>query len=207
MDRLDEMLGSVGPLLRRVDEILTVAGAPPDHPVWTELRRVRLLPWDAAQAVAALRAGELTEVAAELRATTRSYAELADALPAPGIWTGDAADAYDEARRRVAAHLSGGVDSLDERLSAAADLADATADWMTRTRDGLAAALAAVGTSAEALSLSFSAGADPPAAGDVRAAAEVAARVLGAVADGYESVPDVRHGSTDLTVALSHGVP
>jgi uncharacterized protein YukE len=199
MDRLDELLRLVGPLLRQVDEVLTVAGAPPDHPVWTELRRVRLLPWDAVQAVAALRAAELTDVAAELRAEARSYADLAEAMPAPGGWTGDAADAYDDARRRVAAQLSGGVDGLDERLAATAGLAD----WMTRTRDRLAATLATVGTSAEALSLSFSADVRPPAAGDVRAAAEVATRVLGAVADGYETGLEALRRSTDL--ALPHG--
>lgn len=206
MDRLDELLRSAGPLLRRVDETLTVAGAPPDHPVWTRLRQVRLLPWDAAQAVAALPAAELTDVAAELRAEARCYADLADALPPPGVWTGDAADAYDEARRRVAAHLSGGADGLDERLAATADLADAMADWMTRARDRLAATLAAVGTSAEALSLSFNTGVRPPPAAETRAAAEVAARVLGSIADCYETRPDVLRGSTDLTVALSPGL-
>ena len=44
MDALDEVMDTAGPLLRRVDELLSGLGAPPDHEVWTEMRRVRLLP-------------------------------------------------------------------------------------------------------------------------------------------------------------------
>jgi hypothetical protein len=202
MDRLDQLLDTAGPLLRRVDEVLTAGGAPPDHEVWARLRHVRLLPSDAVQAVAALRPADLTEAAPQLRAGADTYARTAAALPPPGPWTGEAADAYETARRRAATHLSGGPDSLEERLHATAALADALADWMTGARDGLASVLAEVLTSAEALSLFVHGDADPPAARDVTAAAEVAARVLGAVADSYDAALDLMHGTADLAVAV-----
>jgi hypothetical protein len=198
MDALDEVMDTAGPLLRRVDELLSNLGAPPDHEVWAAMRRVRLLPGDAAQAVAGLRAGELQEAAPELRADARGYAGIAEALPAPGTWTGDAADAYDTARRRTAQHLSGGADSLDERLEATADLADALIEWMDQTRGDLARTLAHVLGSAEALSLSSSAAIDPASTGEVIAAAEVGRRILQTVADNYELAADLLHGSADL---------
>lgn len=204
MDRLDDVLGPVAPLLKRVDQVLGAAGAPPDHEVWPVLRRVRLLAWDAVQAVAALRPDDLTAAAPELRDDARSYAGVADSLPQPGIWTGEAADAYEQARKRTAAHLSGGVDSLDERLEATADLADALTDWMRETRGGLAATLAEVMTSAEALSLSpvSHAVADPPAPREVEAAAEVAARVLRTVAERYDTVQELMTSSAPLATPL-----
>lgn len=201
-DRLDHVVQTAGPLLRRVDEVLTSAGAPPDHPVWAHLRRVRLLPWDAVQAVAALRPGDLADAAPELRADARSYAGIAATLPPPGPWSGDAADAYETARRRTAAHLSGGPDSLEERLSATADLADALIAWMTGARDGLALVLADVLSSAEALSLTVHSDARPPSARDVRAAADVAVRVLETVSDSYDRALDIVHGTADLAVAV-----
>jgi hypothetical protein len=198
MDALDEVMDTAGPLLRRVDELLSNLGAPPDHEVWTAIRRVRLLPGDAAQAVAALRAGELHEAAPELRADARSYAGIAEALPPPGAWTGDAADAYDAARRRTAEHLSGATDSLEERLEATADLADALIEWMDQTRGDLARTLAHVLGSAEALSLSAATTIDPAASGEVIAAAEVGRRILQTVAESYELAADLLHGSADL---------
>jgi methyl-accepting chemotaxis protein len=204
MDRLDDVLGPVAPLLKRVDQVLASAGAPPDHQIWPALRRVRLRPWDAVQAVAALRPGDLAEAAPELRGDARSYAGVADSLPPPGLWAGDAADAYEQVRKRTAAHLSGGVDSLDERLEATADLADALVDWMGETRGALAATLAEVMTSAEALTLSASAkaAADPPAAREVEAAAEVGAQVLRTVADSYDAVQELMTSSASLATPL-----
>jgi hypothetical protein len=224
MDQLDGVLSTVVPLLKRVDEVLSSTGAPRDHQVWPALRRVRLLPWDAVQAVAALRPGELAGASAALRADARSYGGVAASLPGPGSWSGEAADAYDAARRRAAAHLSGGLDSLDERLEATADLADALTDWIRRTRSELAATLAEVMLSAEALSLT-EAGSPPgdpvtagqgraagPVAlgsvalgsvgiGEARAAADVAARVLEAVAGSYDAALELIAGSADLTTA------
>jgi len=216
MDALDQIVGPATSLLRRVDDVLSTAGAAPDHRVWAQLRRVRLLPGDAVHAVAALRSADLLGAAPELRTGARAYAEIAGSLPAPGRWTGDAADAYDAARRRAAEHLSGTPASLDERLEATADLADALVDWVRRTRAELAGALAAVLASAEALALTSggppesagppelvgppeSAGppelAGPAAAG---AAADVAARILRTVADSYDLAADLLYATADL---------
>jgi hypothetical protein len=197
MDRLDRLMNAAGPLLRRVDDILAATGAPPEHRVWTELRRVRLLPGDAARAVAALRPDELREAAPELRADARAYAVLAASLPAPGEWSGSAAEAYDAVRQRTAAHLSGGPDSLDERLRATADLADELITWMRSARDRLAGTLAAVLTSTEAVTLA-EAEVDLAATRRQEAAAEVAAQVLQAVADSYECGADLLYASRRL---------
>jgi hypothetical protein len=201
MDSLDDVMETAGPLLRRVDELLSGIGAPPDHDVWTEMRRVRLLPGDAAHAVAALRTGDLVEAAPELRADARGYAGIAEALPPPGAWTGDAADAYDAARRRTAEHLSGGPDSLDERLEATADLAGALIDWMGQARADLARTLAQVLGSAEALSLSSGSAIDPAATREVMAAADVGHRILQTVAESYDLAADLLYGSASLTTA------
>ena len=129
-DRLDGVLSTAAPLLKRVDRVLAATGAPPGHELWPSLRRVRLLPWDAVRTVAALRPHDLAGAAPELRADARTFAGTAGALPPAGGWTGDAAEAYDAARDRVARHLGGGPDSLDERLEATADVSDALGEWM-----------------------------------------------------------------------------
>lgn len=157
MDRLDEMLDVASPLLRRVDELLETAGAPPDHGLWAELRRVRLLPGDACRAVAALQPEAFADAVPELRADARACADTAADLPPPGDWTGAAAETYDDLRRRTAAQLGGGPDSLDERLEATADLAVALTEWMSRTRADLATSLALVLISADALTLTTAA--------------------------------------------------
>src|SRR5690349_18911658 len=203
MDTLDQVIDTAGPLLRRVDEMLSGVGAPPDHRIWAEMRRVRLLPGDAAQAVAALRAGELAEAAPELRADARGYAGIAETLPPPGAWTGDAANAYDAARRRTADHLSGSPDSLDERLEATADLADALIGWIGQARADLARTLGQVLGSAQALSLFSDPAIDPAAVGEIMAAADVGWRILQTVAESYELASDLLHGSADLTTAAS----
>ena len=203
MDPLDQVVAVAGPLLRRVDDVLAGFGAPADHGVWRELRRVRLLPGDAVRAVAGLRAADLAEAPAELRADARAYASIAEFLPPPGTWTGDAADTYDTARRRTADHLSGGPDSLDERLEATADLADALIEWMTQARHDLAAALAEILSSMEAVSLTADAAPDPATDRDALAAADVAECVLRTVADSYDLADDLLAGSAGLATARS----
>lgn len=199
MDRLDDLLRSSRPLLDQVDDLLARAGAPAEHPIWAELRRVRLLPGEATRAVAALRPGALAEAGPELRAEAQVCVTVADDLPAPDEWTGDAADAYDEARRRIAAQLSGGDESLDERLQATADLAEALRDWMEQTRAAVAAALARVLTSSEAFVLTG--GETAFSAASAVAAADIGAHLLRTVADHYELATDLIHGSRALTEA------
>jgi uncharacterized protein YukE len=200
MDSLDQVLDAASPLLRRAGELLDEAGAPAGHALWVQLRRVRLLPADAAQAVAALRPSVLAEAVPELRAAAQACAETAGSLPAPGDWQGEAAEAYDDLRHRVAAHLASGADSLDERLEATADLADALADWMTRARNALAVTLAEVLTSAEALTLRATTG--PPGSPETEAAATVAVHVLRTIADNYEEAAELVHNSSHLTTPI-----
>jgi uncharacterized protein YukE len=210
MDRLDHVAGDAVHLLRRVDEILAAAGAPPTHPVWDALRQVRLLPADAVVAVAALHPAALTETATELRVLATRYADVADSLPAAGTprdgaagWSGEAADAYDAARRQLADHLSGAPECLAERLEASADLVDALVDWMRRSRAALAGALAQVLGSAEAVTLltGAPAGGDAPVpAAEAQAAAHIAERVLRSIAEAYDDGAELLEGAADLTV-------
>ncbi|MCM4079392.1 hypothetical protein [Paractinoplanes hotanensis] len=197
MDRLDQVLDAATPLLRRAEQVLDAAGAPAGHPVLDDLRRVRLMPADAAQAVAGLRPSALADAAAELRAGARVCAEVATSLPPPGAWEGEAADAYDDRRRRYAVHLSGTGESLDERLEATADLAAALREWMTRTRDNLASALADVLGSAESITLGVRAH-HPPSTAEARAAADVTSHVLRVVATDYAEAEDLLRGSQEL---------
>ena len=198
MDTLDQVVAAAAPLLSRVDAVLTEAGAPADHPVWAQLRRVRLLPGDAVRSVAALNATELAGAAPELRADARAYADIASSLPAPDGWSGDAADAYDAARHRTANHISGNPYSLDERLEASADLAEALTDWISRCRDDVAVTLGEILGSTDALSLAGAEQATPSAAPQVRAAANVAERLLRTVADDYDLALELLDDSAEL---------
>ena len=182
-DRLDRLVEAASPLLGRVDAVLSGVGAPEGHPVWPELRRVRLLPGDAVRAVGALSPEPMRDAAPELRAEARTYADVADALPRAEEWTGAAADAYEQARRRAAERLNGGPDSLGRRMEATADLAEALTEWMSRAREDLASALAEVLTSAEAITLT---GGEVAPDEEARAAAGVAALLLRTVADSYD---------------------
>jgi methyl-accepting chemotaxis protein len=202
MEAFDHVVATAAPMLRRVDELLSGVGAPPEHAVWSQVRRVRLLPGDAVRAIAGLRATDLADASPELRADARACADIAAALPPPGTWTGDAAEAYDDARRRAAERLSGGAESLDERLEATADLADALVGWIAEARTEVAATLAEVLSSAEALSLSADEPADPAAAGQALAAAVVAERVLRTIADSYDHAADLLDSSVALATAL-----
>jgi hypothetical protein len=199
MDRLDEVLTAAGSLLERVDEVLSGTGAPGGHDVWRELRRVRLLPGDAARAVAALHPTAILDAAPELRADARAYADLADALPLAGSWSGEAAEAYEKARRSAAEHLNGGPGSLGHRMSATADLADSLIGWMRRTRADLAAALADAMLSTEAVLLTTG---DHPPSTLADAAAVIGARVLRTVADSYDEAENLLATSADLQTPL-----
>lgn len=188
MDRLDQLLTVADPLLSRVDDVLSTVGAPGGHAVWTELRRVRLLPGDAARAVAGLRSAAILDTIPELRADARAYAALADALPLVGEWSGEAADAYEQSRRRTAERLHGGPDNLSRRMDATADLAAALTDWMLDARGDLAESLAEVCGTTEALTLL---GGTHPPEREASAAAAIGAVLLRTVAETYERAEDL----------------
>ena len=202
MDRLEELLATADPLLARIDALLTTVGAPAEHVVWRELRRVRLLPADATRAIAALRPADLTGAVEDLRADARACADAAALLPDPGEWTGEAADTYDDLRRRTVDQLAGGDESLDERLEATADLAQALSDWMTRSRVSVAGALADALDSSEAFTLMLAVPATPPPMEEIVAAADLATRILRPVADAYDDGADLLHGSSGLAVPV-----
>lgn len=199
MDLLDQVLEAADPLLRRVDEVLSTTGAPAEHGLWAELRRVRLLPGEAARAVAALDPAAFSGAVDTLRADARTFAGTATELPPPDPWTGEAADAYDDLRRRTAAHLSGADDSLDERWEATADLAQALADWMSTARSDLAAAIADAMTSAEAVTLTTT---QPATVAQASAAADVGQLILRSVATSYTDADDLLRGSAPLASAI-----
>lgn len=201
MDRLDDLVGLADLLLVRVDDVLASVGAPPGHPVWTQLRRVRLLPADAVRAVAGLRPDALADAAPLLRHQARQYADIASSLPAAGHWTGDAADAYDAGRRRMVEHLSADPASLAERLEASADLGAALLDWMWQTRSALAGTLADVLSCAEAVLLTADTEVGPASRDAAAAAAEIGAQLLRTVADAYDAAEDLLDGSAELTDA------
>jgi hypothetical protein len=211
MDGLDRIGADARPLLRRADEIIASFGAPPAHRLWDRVRAVRLLTVDAVDAVTALRPGEFAVDVPNLRASAAGYTVLADDLPVPGQWSGEASEAYSAARQHLADHLAGGAESLAERLEASADLADALVDWMWRSRSGVAAVLAEVLASAEAVLLSEQDGPAGGGSGDgtsavpvpvMVAAADVAELVLRAVAEVYQEAAELLDGSADLAVAV-----
>jgi hypothetical protein len=170
MDALDLVAAAADDLLERVDRLL---GAPGDHPLWTLLRGVRALPGDTVAAIVALRPEELTGAASTLRGLVPAYDGARDALGRPTAWDGAAGEAY----AVHAGTLSDGVASAAAHVLVTSSSADAVAAWLTDARSRLAMELAAVLTSAEAVSVVLGA---PDAQ---RAAATIAVRVLSVVDD------------------------
>ncbi|MEO3743689.1 hypothetical protein [Plantactinospora sp. B5E13] len=190
MDALDHLAGPGADLLRRVDTLLGDAGAPAGHPVWPLLRRLRVLPGDALDAVLACRPAPLVAAGAATRTAGRAYDEVRVVLTGPGNWRGSAAEAYAVRRRALVTYLGDGPGSLAGRMTTTAGYADAVADWIGRTRGALARTLAEVLGSAEAVTV-VTAPADGPVTGPVTgsvAAAEIGARVLATVAEAYDEV-------------------
>ena len=184
MDELDRLTAPVRDLLGRVDVLIAAAGAPDDHPLWPALRRMRMLPGDAYAAFAALRPEPLLAAAAEVRRLTRGYDQAALDLAGNG-WDGAAGTAFADVRAALATHLEEGPESLVGRMEATAGYADALADWVESSRGALARTCAELLGSAEAVTV---AGADPSAVDRsvALAAAEIGARVLGALNVAYD---------------------
>jgi len=171
-DALDHLAGPAGLLLSRVDELLTRFGAADDDPLWPLLRRVRALPGEAVVALSStLRAEPIAAAGAEVRARTTTYADARIAITAPVAWEGPAGDAFAAHTDRLAADLA----TAGDALASTAGLADEIAGWAARTRARLAAVLADVLTSGEAVAIVLG-GNDAP-----RAAVTIATRVLTAL--------------------------
>jgi hypothetical protein len=201
MDALDRLLGPAGALLERVDATLTEGGAPPGHPVWPVLLRVRVLPGAAVTAVAALSPESLLPTLGVLRAADATVAGAAATLPGPGEWQGVAAERYDAARGAVRAHLD---DTVSGRLAATAALTESMVAWMRATRQAVAVAVGDVLTSAEAVTVREEPTVGPPSAARTAAAADIAVRVLAAVAESYDTAADLCDDRTGLTVPVRY---
>ena len=167
------------PLLDEVDRALATLGAPSTHPVWAALRRVGATPADAVRSIAAWDPARLREVAEALRQQAQAYAEtpVGPALS----WRGSAAAAFAAHATALANHLTAGPGSMLERLGDTAGYADAVAAWFERSRVAVAAALADVLTSAQAVTLRSSSAGSLSAS--VTAAADIATYLLDVVGD------------------------
>jgi hypothetical protein len=206
MDALDRLAGPAADLLARVDATLAAGGAEPDHPVWPLLRRLGALPGDAAGAVSALRPGPLATAASAVRPLARAYADTAADLRRAVSWSGPAAEAYAASAEALAEH-GGGVEGLPARLRNAGDYAAALCGWMAETRRELARALADALGSAQAVALHATDPAGPPHPEAVAAAADIAARVLSAVAAAYEHADRLRDEWSDRLPELPFRPP
>ncbi|HEX2771919.1 MAG TPA: hypothetical protein VHN18_05745, partial [Micromonosporaceae bacterium] len=160
MDPLDLIAAPADNLLGRVDDVLAVAGAPAEHRLWPLLRRLGALPSDVLQAFVALRAAPLEAAAVRLRARAAGYDDGRSALRAVS-WEGAGGEAYEQARKALAAHLVDGPDSLAGRLEATARYLDDVAEWVERSRRSLARTLAGAMTSAEAVAVVTAGAAGP----------------------------------------------
>jgi hypothetical protein len=210
-DLLERLDGPAGELLARVDDVLVARGLPAGHPIVDLLRRLGALPADAARAISAQRSAPLRAAGSELRRHADAY-ETLDADMGYGAgggdgadggcgvgrgygagggdgadfvrvgadtgWRGTAAERFEAQRSAVAAHLTASAG----RIRDTAAYLDEVADWIDRSRHGLAGALADALGSIEAVRLR-------EADGD--AAATIGARVLGAVYDAHEAGRDL----------------
>lgn len=175
MDLLDRVAEPAEDLLVKVDGVLIHAGTPDDHPLVPLLRRLRALPGEAVAAVAMLRPVPLAAAVPELRNLSNLYAQTQVVAP---DWHGPAADEFTGHWASLSAHIE---HDLAGRLAGTALFAEALADWAGRTRSAVAHTLATVLASAEAVTVVC--GAEPDQV--TGAAADIAARVLGTVADAY----------------------
>lgn len=189
MDALDHLAGPAADLLGRVDDLLAEAGVPAGHPIWPLLGRVRALPGAALDAVVALRPEPLVAAAAALRGLIPAYDDAAAALTVDVAWEGAGAEAFASRRAALSEHLTGGSESLAERLEASAAYLDAVADWVSASRAALARTLAEVLGSAEAVMVVIGPvgpAASASALSRPAAAAQLGARVLATVAELHD---------------------
>jgi hypothetical protein len=186
MDALDRLAEPGLDLLDRVDTLLA-GGAPDGHRLWPLLRRMRVLPGDAVRGFLDLHPAPLVGAGHAVRALVRGYDEASRALTDPVAWSGPAASAYDRSRAALLRHLDEGPESLVGRLESTAGYADALADWVEGSRRALARALADVLGSAEAVRVRAATAPGAQAGGaELRAAADIAHRVLAALGVAYD---------------------
>ncbi|GAA1761867.1 hypothetical protein [Luedemannella helvata] len=178
------------PLLDRVDAALLAHGAPQGHRIWAHLRRLGTTPADAVAFFVDADAAPLRAVAGRLRGEVAAFR----AAPAPTQvrWTGSGAETYAARATAVRDH----TDAMTGRLAATASFADDVAAWWDESRAAVAAALAEVLTSAQAITVTT--GPATVTTDVLRAAADIGAHVLDAVAAAHEAGHGLLRGGADL---------
>ncbi|MGC9670301.1 hypothetical protein ACNTMW_27630 [Planosporangium sp. 12N6] len=186
-DVLDRVCEAGADLLRRVDAVLAAQGLPAGHPAVTLVRRLGALPAGVLDAVSAWRPAPVRAAAGDLRRLAEGYERQRDLLTPPARWAGAAGEGF-------AAHHAALVDFLGQtgapdeaslvgRVRATAAYLDDVAEWLERSRRDMALAVADAIGSAEAVRLHE--------AGDVAAAAAIAARILAVAAEAESGGDEV----------------
>jgi hypothetical protein len=175
-------------LLARVDAALVAHGAPPDHALWSLLRRLHTTPGDAVAFFAARDDEPLRAAGAAVRAEASGYE--AARIPDRVDWQGAVGDLYAAQAAALRAHLGDATrpaaDSLTGRLGDTASYVDEVADWWRESRGLMAAALAEVLTSAQAVTMGAGSTDD-----GLRAAADIGAHVLAAALRAHDAGHDL----------------
>jgi hypothetical protein len=186
VDLLDRVHAPAADLLSRVEDILVRSGAPADHPLWPLVRRLAVLPSTALAEVSALAPAQLRATADQLAGVSDALHQSVASVPTDLASQGAAADGFGAAWHSLANQISGASGSADRIEATVAALRDA-ADWAAGLRRDLAGEIGACLGSAEAVSVRTVSGVPDPAT--IRAAADIAARVLAvlaaAVDDGW----------------------
>lgn len=195
-------------LLARVDRAIERVGAPPAHPVYPLLSRLGTQPCQAFDLFAGTPPATLAVLAGELRATAAAYRDgLASPLDSASSrldWGGAGYEAFRHHWRNLMDHLAGEFpegQSMVHRLESSASYAEALADWYDSGRRAFVEVLVEVLPTREAVTLractaladdSAAAGGAVPdnSAAVSAAAAEIAHRVLTAVAKVYDAGVD-----------------
>ena len=224
-ESLDTMAPVARDLLHRVDLTLTQLGAPPDHPVLSLLRRLRVLPGQALDFALSASPQALVDAAAQLRQIRASYdSEVAtplDRVMAELGWSSAGQAAFTARWRSLMDHLAGqegGRDSMAGRLLETAAYAESVAGWFSHLRYAICEALipalsseeavvlrgcAALSGSAEEFRTALVSGAVSDTGRLARAGAEIGRVVLHAVAEIYEAGTEELLGGSDGTATAS----
>lgn len=207
MDLLDRVAEPAAQLLGTVDDVLCIAGARADHPVWPRLRAVGAGTGPSLQAVLALRPVAVRAAAAELRTLASQCRTAVAGAGVAQLWHGAAADAFRRRWDAVEGYLGGPADpgepSPAGRLAATAAHLDDVARWMADTRSALVAALGEVIGSAEAVRVRSLRGL--PTAEVAEAAAAIGAHVLAPVAESIEAGQELADGWSGRLEVISFG--
>ncbi|BCB81110.1 hypothetical protein GCM10022251_67090 [Phytohabitans flavus] len=185
MDALDHLAGTATLLLERVDSALATSGAPGGHPIWPLMRRLGALPGAATSTIAGLRPAPLAAAGPSLRGLIQVYEERGETIADSGSWEGASAEVFGAHRAALSAHLG----QMAGKLGATDGYSAAVAEWIEESRAGLARELAAVLGSREAVTVTV----EPYGVPGAVAAAEIGARVLGAVDTAYERAEALLH--------------